>query len=85
MPESQLRAGLGRAGLPSPLSRCMARDMTPRLSVRQLLRLRDLGHVGDRDPRKTPVDRYLHQVRALEDGEIWSVTSGAAARCTLGW
>ncbi|HEX7856447.1 MAG TPA: hypothetical protein VF503_22460 [Sphingobium sp.] len=59
--------------------------MTARLSLKQLLRLRDLSHLNDRDPRKTSIDRYLHQVRALGDAEIWSVTSSAAARCSIGW
>ncbi|MET0365424.1 MAG: hypothetical protein ABW169_12310, partial [Sphingobium sp.] len=76
--------GLANAGLPELLSQCMAKDMTPRLSIKQLLRLRDLSHVSDRDPRKTSIDRYLHQVRAFGDREIWTVASGAAAHCALG-
>ncbi|HEX7871393.1 MAG TPA: hypothetical protein VF475_00675 [Sphingobium sp.] len=84
-PQAQLATGLSNAGLPKPLSQCMAKDMTPRLSIKQLLRLRDLSHVSDRDPRKTSIDRYLHQVRALGDSEIWTVASSAATRCALGW
>jgi hypothetical protein len=83
-PQAQLRTGLASAGLSDGMAACMAQDMTPRLSVKQLLRLRSLSHVTDRNPRKTSIDAYLHQVRALGDGEIWSITSRAAARCALG-
>jgi hypothetical protein len=82
-PQAQLRTGLADAGLPASLADCMARDMTPRLSVTQLLRLRSLSRVSDRNPHKTSIDAYLHQVRALGDGEIWSITARAATRCTL--
>lgn len=83
-PEQQLRTGLADAGLPQDLSACMAHDMTPRLSVTQLMRLRSLAHVGRLDPAGTSLDRFLHQVRALEDPEILVVTGKAAARCALG-
>lgn len=83
-PEQQLRTGLIDAGLPRDLSACMAHDMTPRLSVTQLMRLKSLSRVGDLDPMTTSVERLLHQVRALRDPEILLVTSKAAARCALG-
>ncbi|CAN5330977.1 hypothetical protein BH10PSE13_BH10PSE13_23910 [soil metagenome] len=82
-PEARLRTGLVDAGLPENLSRCMARDMTPYLSIAQLLRLRDLSGVGDPDTATTGIDSYLHQVRALGDREIWTVTARSAARCAL--
>jgi hypothetical protein len=84
-PEARLRTGLTDAGLPPALSQCMAREMAPRLSLRQLLRLRDLSRVGERDPRRADIDGYLHRVRALGDGGIWSVASMAAAHCALDW
>jgi len=84
-PEMQLRTSLTRAGLSSGLSDCMAREMTPRLSIRQLSRLRDLSHVSDRDPRKSGIDRILHQARALGDAQIWSVASVAGAHCAHIW
>jgi hypothetical protein len=83
-PEAQLRTGLSDAGLPNSLSACMAKDMTPRLSIKQLLRLRDLSRVGNRDPSGTSIDQYLHQVRALGDPDMLSVTARAVAHCTLG-
>lgn len=83
-PEHELRAGLVDMGLPPGLSACMAHDMTPRLSVTQLMRLRSLARVGRLDPARTSLDTFLHHVRALEDPEILVVTSKAAARCALG-
>ncbi|MET0362375.1 MAG: hypothetical protein ABW048_11585 [Sphingobium sp.] len=83
-PQAQLRTGLADAGLPASVADCMAKNMTPRLSVTQLLRLRSLSRVSGRNPQKTGIDAYLHQVRALGDGEIWSITARAATRCALG-
>lgn len=83
-PERQLRTGLSDAGVPDRIAACMAGDMTDRLSLSQLLKLRSLSRVGRLDPARTSVERYLHQVRALGDPEILAVTSRAAARCTLG-
>jgi hypothetical protein len=83
-PEQQLRVGLTNAGLPDGIAACMAQDMTPKLSLDQLLKLRSLSRVGRLDPAKTSLDKYLRQVRALGDAEIWRVTSVAAARCSLG-
>jgi hypothetical protein len=83
-PEHQLATGLTNAGLPEGVSTCMARDMTPRLNLTQLMRLRSLGNVAKLDPSATSLDKFLHQVRALKDPEIWSVTSSAALHCTLG-
>ncbi|HEX7822937.1 MAG TPA: hypothetical protein VF463_20250 [Sphingobium sp.] len=83
-PKARLRTGLASAGLSNGMAGCMADDMMPHLTVKQLLRLRSLSRVTDRDARKTSIDAYLHQVRALGDGEIWSITSRAATRCALG-
>jgi hypothetical protein len=82
-PEQRLRVGLIDAGLSAGLSACMAADMTPRLSLQQLLRLRDLSRTAKRDRARMTIGRYLHQVRALGDGQIWSIASTAAARCAL--
>ncbi len=83
-PERQLRTGLTDAGIPDRVAACMASDMNDRLSVSQLLKLRSLSRVGRLDPARTSIERYLHQVRALRDTEILTVTTRAAARCTLG-
>ncbi len=80
VPEARLRTGLINAGLPRPLSACMAERMVDRLSLKQLLRIADLPKAQGAES----VDRFLHRVRALGDTEILGVTSSSAALCATG-
>jgi hypothetical protein len=80
VPEARLRTGLIRAGLPEPLSACMAERMADRLSLKQLLRIGDLPKAQ----RAGSVDQFLHRVRALGDAEILGVTTSSAALCATG-
>ncbi|EZP69891.1 putative uncharacterized protein precursor [Sphingomonas paucimobilis] len=78
-----MRAGLIDAGLPPSTAGCMAERMVDRLSLGQLRRVQSLAslrnsHIGD-----LTVDRFLYKLRALEDPEIFAVTSKAAVACTL--
>ncbi len=62
---------------------CMAERMADRLSIGQLRRLQSLAslrksHMGD-----MTVDRFLYKVRALDDPEIFAVTSKAALICAI--
>lgn len=82
-PEARLRDGLVKAGLSRPMSACMARDMTPRLSIEQLRKLSALSKADRLDPATTSIGRYLHHVRALGDPGIWLIASKAAARCAI--
>ncbi|UZW55400.1 hypothetical protein NUH86_00935 [Sphingobium sp. JS3065] len=82
-PESRVRAGLVDAGLSPFMAGCMAERMVDRLSVPQLRRLQSLAslrksHMGD-----MTVDRFLYKVRALEEPEIFAVTSKAAIICAI--
>ena len=82
-PEARVRAGLIDAGLPPSTAGCMAERMVDRLSLGQLRRVQSLAslrnsHIGD-----LTVDRFLYKLRALEDPEIFAVTSKAAVACTL--
>ena len=82
-PESRVRAGLIDAGLSPPMAGCMAERMADRLSIAQLRRLQSLAslrksHMGD-----MTVDRLLYKVRALEEPEIFAVTSKAALICAI--
>jgi hypothetical protein len=81
VPEARLRSGLIRAGLPKPLSACMAGRMVDRLSLKQLMRIADLPYAGGAES----VDQFLHRVRALGDAEILGVTSSSAALCATGF
>jgi len=80
VPEARLRAGLVRAGLPKPLSACMAERMVDRLSLKQLMRIADLPKAS----KSESVDQFLHRVRALGDAEILGVTTSSAALCATG-
>jgi hypothetical protein len=79
-PESRLRAGLVHAGLSPPLAGCMAHRMAARLSLGQLRRIGDLPQARD----AVSVGDFLHEVRALGDREILSVSASSAALCATG-
>ena len=79
-PEARLRAGLVDAGLSPPLADCMARRMADRLSLGQLLRLRDLPRARE----SVSIGEFLHRVRALHDPGILAVSSSSAALCATG-
>ena len=80
VPEARLRSGLIHAGLPRPLSACMAERMVDRLSLKQLMRIADLPKANGAES----IDQFLHRVRALGDAEILGVTSSSAALCATG-
>ena len=82
-PESRLRAGLVEAGLSPRMAGCMAERMVDRLSLTQLRRLQSLASLRKSHMGEMSVDRFLYKVRALEDPEIFLVTSKAAINCAL--
>ena len=79
-PEARIRAGLVDAGLSPPLAGCMAHRMAGRLSLGQLLRLRDLPRARE----ALSIGEFLHRVRALHDPDILAVTGSSAALCATG-
>ncbi|WP_221793533.1 hypothetical protein [Aquisediminimonas sediminicola] len=83
LPEQKVRTGLINAGLRPPMAGCMAKRMVERLSISQLQRLGALGNLKDKDWRELPMDQFLHNVRALKDPEILSVTSASALLCAV--
>ena len=82
-PESRLRAGLVDVGLPRDIAGCMAERMVDRLSLMQLRRLQSLGSLRNSHMGSLSIDRFLYKLRALEDPEIFAVTSKAALVCAL--
>jgi hypothetical protein len=80
VPEARLRAGLVHAGLPPPLAGCMAHRMAARLSIAQLRRIGDLPEAREAGS----VSEFLHNVRALGDRQIVSVSTSSAALCATG-
>ena len=82
-PESKVRAGLIEAGLSPRMAECMAERMVDRLSLVQLRRLQSLASLRKSHMGEMTVDRFLYKVRALEDPEIFMVTSKAAILCAI--
>jgi hypothetical protein len=82
-PQSRLTTGLQEAGLSSKQSRCMADDMAGKLSIGQLLKLSSLGKAKGRDLKTVSTKQFLHDVCALGDPEIISITTRAALGCAL--
>lgn len=82
-PESRVRAGLVDAGISPPMAGCMAERMVDRLSLAQLRRLQSIASLRSADLGRMSIDRFLYQVRALDDPEIFLVTSKAALACAL--
>lgn len=82
-PESRLRSGLEEAGLSPRMAGCMAERMADRLSLAQLRKLQSLASLRKSHSGKMSIDQLLHKVRALEDPEIFAVTSGSALRCAF--
>lgn len=82
-PETRLRTGLVNAGLGANQSACMADRMVDKLSLLQLRRIASLKNFGKDRLRDMSVDRFLHNIRSLEDTEILTVTTRAALGCAI--
>ncbi len=82
-PEARLRTGLIEAGLSRNQSGCMAQRMVDRLSLIQLRRIASLKNFGSDSVRGMTVDRFLHNIRSLQDPEILAVTTRAALGCAI--
>jgi hypothetical protein len=82
-PESRLRAKLLEAGLSQHKAECMARRMADRLSVDQLRKLQSIASLRKSHSGKMGMDELLYKLRALDDPEIFRVTSKAVLKCSL--
>jgi hypothetical protein len=82
-PESRLRTGLMDAGLSRSQSACMAERMTDKLSIAQLIRLSSLSKMKGQEVRDMSAKEFLHNVRALRDPEIVSVSTRAFLGCAI--
>ncbi len=82
-PESRVRAGLVEAGISPRMAACMAEKMVDRLSLAQLRRIQSLASLRKSHIEDMTIDRFLYKLRALEDPEIFTVTSKAAIVCAF--
>lgn len=82
-PESRVRTGLVEAGVSPRMAACMADRMVDELSLVQLRRIQSLASLRNSRMQDLTIDRFLYKVRALQDPEIFTVTSKAAIVCAL--
>ncbi len=82
-PQTRLKRGLKSAGLSQKTSACMADRMWDKLSLLQLKRLSSLSNFKDERLRTMSMDRFLYNVRSLEDPEILAVTTRAGLSCAV--
>ena len=77
--ENRVQSALVRAGLSDANSRCMARRMVDRLTIRQLKKLEALK--GE----KRSIADYVAAVRRVNDAKAIEVTVSSAVLCTTGF
>ncbi len=82
-PQSRLERGLVSAGLPVKQSACMAERMADKLSALQLRRISSLANFKDESLGRMNADRFMFNIRSLQDPEIVSVTARAALGCAI--
>lgn len=82
-PQTQLERGLTDAGLSQRQAGCMAKQMDDKLSLAQLLKIRSLKNLQKDRLADTSMNRFLRNVRALNDPEIVRVTTRAAVSCAI--
>jgi len=62
---------------------CMAKRMADRLTLAQLRKLQSLASLRKSHTGKISVEDMLREVRALQDPEIFAVTSTSALACVF--
>jgi hypothetical protein len=82
-PETRIKTALINAGLPKPMSACMAERMTDRLSLLKLNKLRGLQKLKDSELRKTTFEQFVKRTRSLQDPEIMSVVTSSGIICAV--
>jgi predicted ThiF/HesA family dinucleotide-utilizing enzyme len=81
--EGKVRSSLINAGIGPEPAACMAKQMVDKLSLLQLRRMASLGNFQDESVKGMTKDRFFHNVRALKDPQILTVTSAAWLKCTI--
>lgn len=82
-PETRIRTALVNAGLPAPISACMADRMVDRLSLGQLNKLRGLGKLKGSELKRTTIEQFVNRTKALQDPEILGVVSSSGLICAV--
>jgi hypothetical protein len=82
-PETRIRTALINAGLPKPMSACMADRMVNELSLLQLNKLRGLQKLKNSELKKTTFEQFVKRTRSLQDPEIMSVVTSSGVTCSI--
>ncbi|MBU6268191.1 MAG: hypothetical protein KGN34_11665 [Sphingomonadales bacterium] len=76
--QNRVETALVNAGLPQPLSECMARRMAEKLTIAQLRRLQALG------VEKRTYGDYIRAVKNVHDNDALEVLLASFALCKTG-
>ncbi|WP_271439078.1 hypothetical protein [Pontixanthobacter luteolus] len=82
--EWRVRSALVENGIGEKRAECMAARMTDRLSVPQLLKLRNMEAQDGEPESPTGIRDFLRRVDRIGDAEVVAVTGSSAALCAIG-
>ena len=82
-PRQRVEVGLIQGGVQPAVARCMADEMTRRLSPGQLQKLSRARAMPGEPTTNLGARELLERARRVGDAEVVAVTTGAAAVCAL--
>ena len=83
--ESRVQSALVESGLSEKRADCMATRMVDRLTIPQLVKLRDGMEARDGESAKPRnIGDFLKRVRRVGDAEVVAVTASSAGLCAIG-
>lgn len=82
-PQQRVETGLIQSGIRPAVARCMADEMTKRLSVGQLQKLARARALPGEPTTNLSARALIERARRVGDPEVVAVTTGAAALCAL--
>ena len=82
-PQNRVETGLIQQGIRPAVARCMADEMTKRLSVGQLQKLSRARPLPGEPTTNLGARELLERARRVGDAEVVAVTTGAAAICAF--
>ena len=82
-PQNRVETNLIQQGVRPAVARCMADEMTKRLSVGQLQKLSRARPLPGEPSTNLSARELLERARRVGDAEVVAVTTGAAAVCAL--
>lgn len=81
--EAQIRSALTDVGVPERTAACMARDMAPKLTNRQLRDLQRTTGLTRADLSRMTFQQALERLRAIDDPQLVEVAVRAGLACMI--